>query len=124
MQKQLEMDLRVSITESQYEALKAVAEASGDTLDEYLHSCVIQGIEADSDLYFGRSKAIKESYTNKLATKMGEELTTEELMDLRVILVRFMADKGAHKKIPWLNSRAPKLWDKVDRMYKYKQKYG
>jgi hypothetical protein len=50
---------------------------------------------------------------------MGEELTTEELIDLRVILVRFMADKEAHKKIPRLESRAPKLWDKVDRMYKY-----
>ena len=49
--------------------------------------------------------------------KMGEELTTEELMDLRVILTRFMADKEAHKKIPRLESRAPKLWDKVDRMY-------
>ena len=55
---------------------------------------------------------------------MNEELTIEELMDLRVILVRFMADKEAHKKIPRLESRAPKLWDKVDRMYKYKQKYG
>jgi hypothetical protein len=52
---------------------------------------------------------------------MGEELTTAELMDLRVILDRFMADKEAHKKIPRLESRAPKLWDKVDRMYKYKQ---
>jgi hypothetical protein len=58
----------------------------------------------------------------KLATAMGEELTTQELMDLRVILVRFMADKEAHKKISRLESRAPKLWDKVDRMYKYKQK--
>jgi hypothetical protein len=58
----------------------------------------------------------------KLATAMGEELTTQELMDLRVILVRFMADKEAHKKIPCLENRAPKLWDKVDRMYKYKQK--
>jgi hypothetical protein len=53
---------------------------------------------------------------------MDEELTTEELMDLRVILIRFMADKEAHKKIPRLESRAPKLWDKVDRMFKYKQK--
>ena len=53
---------------------------------------------------------------------MGEELTTQELMDLRVILIRFMADKEAHKKIPRLENRAPKLWDKVDRMYKYKQK--
>jgi hypothetical protein len=53
---------------------------------------------------------------------MGEELTTQELMDLRIILVHFMADKEAHKKIPRLERRAPKLWDKVDRMYKYKQK--
>ena len=53
---------------------------------------------------------------------MGEELTTQELMDLRIILVRFMADKEAHKKIPRLESRAPKLRDKVDRMYKYNQK--
>jgi hypothetical protein len=53
---------------------------------------------------------------------MGEELTTQELMDLRIILVRFMADKEAHKKIPRLETRAPKLWDKIDRMYKCKQK--
>ena len=53
---------------------------------------------------------------------MGEELTTQELMDLRVILVRFMADKEAHKKTPHLESRAPKLWVRVDRIYKYKQK--
>jgi hypothetical protein len=42
---------------------------------------------------------------------MVEELTTEELMDLRVILIHFMADKEAHKKIPWLESSAPKLWE-------------
>jgi hypothetical protein len=53
---------------------------------------------------------------------MVEELTTEELSDLRIILVYFMADKEAHKKIPCLESRAPKLWSKVDRMYEYKQK--
>jgi hypothetical protein len=35
-----------------------------------------------------------------------------------------MVDKEAHKKIPRLESRAPKLWDKVDRMYKYKQKWN
>jgi hypothetical protein len=69
-----------------------------------------------------RAKTSKRSCTNKLATRMDEELTTEELMDLRVILVRFMADKEAHKKIPRLQSRAPKLWDKVDRVYKYRQK--
>lgn len=53
---------------------------------------------------------------------MGEELTIKEIMDLRVILIRFMANKEAHKKIPRLESRAPKLWDKVDRMYKYKKR--
>jgi hypothetical protein len=53
---------------------------------------------------------------------MDEELTTEEFMDLCIILVRFMTDKEAHKKIPRLESRTPKLWDKVDCMYKYKQK--
>jgi hypothetical protein len=52
---------------------------------------------------------------------MGKELTAEELMDFHI---RFMADKEAHKKIPRLESRTPKLWDIVDRMYKYKQKYG
>ena len=43
-------------------------------------------------------------------------------MDLRVILVRFMADKEAHKKIPRLEGRAQQFGTKVDRMYKYKQK--
>jgi hypothetical protein len=41
--KQLEMDLRVRLTESQYEVLKTLANASGDTPDEWLHTCVIQG---------------------------------------------------------------------------------
>jgi hypothetical protein len=40
MQKQIDMDLRIRLTESQYEALKAVAEASGDSLDELAsHLC-------------------------------------------------------------------------------------
>jgi hypothetical protein len=33
-------------------ALKTVVEASGDTLDEWLHTSVIQAIESDVDLYF------------------------------------------------------------------------
>ena len=53
---------------------------------------------------------------------MGEELTTHELMELCITLVCFMADKEVHAKIPRLESRAPKLWDKVDRMYKYKER--
>jgi hypothetical protein len=47
---------------------------------------------------------------------MGEELTIKELMDLRVLLIHLMADKEAHTAVE------SKLWDKVDRMYKYKQK--
>ena len=60
MQKQIEMELKVRLTESQYEVLKTLASASGDTPDEWLQSCVIQGLESDIDLYFGVSKAIKE----------------------------------------------------------------
>jgi hypothetical protein len=52
----------------------------------------------------GKQKLSKKSYTNRLAPTMDEELTSEELMDLRVILVHFMADKEAHKKIPRLAS--------------------
>ena len=69
MQKQLEMDLRVRLTESQYEALKAVAEAAGDTLNEYLHTCVIQGIEADIELYFGPSDSIKDKLYKQLGSR-------------------------------------------------------
>jgi hypothetical protein len=70
MQKQLDMDLRVRITESQYEAMKKVAEASGDTLEEWLHTTVIQGIQSDIDLYF-RSKTIQEKLYKKVGGKYG-----------------------------------------------------
>jgi hypothetical protein len=69
MQKQLEMNLRISITESQYEALKKVAEASGDTLDEWLHTNVIQSIEADIHLYYGTSKSLRKMLLKKLEAK-------------------------------------------------------
>jgi hypothetical protein len=71
MQKELEMDLRIRVTESQYEALKAVAKASGDTLDEWLNSTVIGGIESDIDLYFGKSESIKEKLYKKVGCKYG-----------------------------------------------------
>jgi hypothetical protein len=71
MQKEIEMDLRVSITESQYEALKIVAEASGDTLDEWLHTTVIGGIESDIDLYYGKSENIKEKLYKQVGDKDG-----------------------------------------------------
>jgi hypothetical protein len=71
MQKEIEMDLRVSITESQYEALKIVAEASGDTLDEWLHTTVIGGIESDIDLYYGKSENIKEKLYKQVGGRNG-----------------------------------------------------
>ena len=71
MQKEIDMDLRIRITESQYEALKSVAEASGDTLDEWLHSTVIGGIDSDIDLYFGKSESIKEKLYKKVGGKYG-----------------------------------------------------
>lgn len=72
-EKELEMDLRVRITESQYEAMKKVAEASGDTLDKWLHTCVIQGIESDIDLYYGKSKNISEMLFKKIGSRYGSE---------------------------------------------------
>jgi hypothetical protein len=71
MQKELDLDLRVRITESQYEALKVVAEASGDTLHEWLHSTVIGGIQSDIDLYFGKSESVKEKLYKKVGGKDG-----------------------------------------------------
>jgi hypothetical protein len=71
MQKETDMDLRVHITESQYEALEAVAEASGDTLDEWLHSTVIGGIQSDIDLYFGKSESINKRLYKKVGGRYG-----------------------------------------------------
>jgi hypothetical protein len=71
MQKEIDMDLRVRITESQYEALKSVAEASGDSLDEWIHSTVMGGIQSDIDLYFGKSESIKEKLYKQVGDKDG-----------------------------------------------------
>ena len=51
------MDLRVRLRIA-YEVLKTLVEASWDTLDEYIHSEIIQGIESDIDLYFQKSKNV------------------------------------------------------------------
>jgi hypothetical protein len=71
MQKQLEMDLWVHITESQYEVLKTLANASGDTPDEWLHTTVVGGLESDIDLYFGASKTIKEKLFKMVGINYG-----------------------------------------------------
>ena len=44
-EKELELDLRVQLTESQYEVLKTVANAFGDTPDEWLFTTVIQDLQ-------------------------------------------------------------------------------
>ena len=48
-----------------------VVEASWDTLDEYIHSEIIQGIESDIDLYFQKSKNIKERSYEKVGGRPG-----------------------------------------------------
>jgi hypothetical protein len=49
--------------------MKTVTEASGDTLDEWLHTCVLQGIESDIDLYYGKMGTIKEMLFKKIGIK-------------------------------------------------------
>lgn len=72
MQKEKEMDFQIHLTDSHYEVLKTVSEASGeDTLDEYLHTTVIQGIQSDIDLYFGKSENITEKLYKKLGGRYG-----------------------------------------------------
>lgn len=83
------------------------------------HSMEMRVLNQTSICILEKARVSKKSYTKKLVATMGEELTIKEIMDLRVILIRFMANKEAHKKIPSLENRAPKLWDKIERMYKY-----
>jgi hypothetical protein len=71
MQKEIKMDLRVRITELQYEALRTVAETSGGTLAEWLHATIIGGIESDIDLYYGKSENIKEKLYKQVGDKNG-----------------------------------------------------
>ena len=65
------MALRIRITESQYEALKTVAEASGDSLDKWLHATVIGGIESNIYLYYGNSENIKEKLYKQVGGRNG-----------------------------------------------------
>jgi hypothetical protein len=62
------MDLRVRLRIA-YKVLKTLVEASWDTLDEYIHSEIIRGIESDIDLYFQKSKNIKERLYEKVGGK-------------------------------------------------------
>lgn len=64
------MDLRVRLRVA-YKVLKTIVEASWDTLDESIHSEIIQGIESDIDLYFQKRKNIKERPYEKVGGKRG-----------------------------------------------------
>ena len=50
--------------------MKKVAEASGDTLGEWLHTCVLHGIVSDIDLYYGKMKNIKEVLFKKIGIEI------------------------------------------------------
>ena len=69
IQKQLEMELKVRLTGSQYEALKTLANASGYTPEKWLHDAVVQSLGADIDVYFGTSKTIKEKLFEMVGIK-------------------------------------------------------
>ena len=64
------MDLRVRLRIA-YKVLKTLVEASWNTLDEYIYSEIIRGIESDIDLYFQKSKNIKERLYEKVGGKPG-----------------------------------------------------
>jgi hypothetical protein len=62
----------IDLTEPQYEVLRAVTRASGDTVQEWLQTCVIQGLESDIELYFGTSEAITKDLNSKLQLEKAE----------------------------------------------------
>ena len=64
------MDLRVRLRIA-YKVLETLFEASWDTLDEYIHSEIIHGIDSDIDLYFQKSKNIKERSYEKVGGRPG-----------------------------------------------------
>ena len=66
------MDLRVRLTESQYEVLKTVAKASGDTPDKWLHTAVYRVLNLIWTYILEQAKPSKRSYTKRLAASMDE----------------------------------------------------
>jgi hypothetical protein len=58
--------LKIQLTDPQFEVLKSISELSGDTIDEYLQTVVIQGLQSDIDLYLGHSKNVTEIMYKKL----------------------------------------------------------
>lgn len=66
-------EFQIRLTEPQSEVLKTITELSGDTIDEYLQTVVIQGLQSDIDLYLGNSKNIQEIMYKKLGIRPFEK---------------------------------------------------
>jgi hypothetical protein len=60
-------------------SVKKLAIGNGDTINEYLQTVVIQGLQSDIDLYLGHSKNVTEIMLKKLGIKpFGKEEEEEE----------------------------------------------
>jgi hypothetical protein len=59
-------EFQIRLTDPQYEVLRTITELSGDSIDEYLQTVVIQGLQSDIDLYLGNSKNVTEIMYKKL----------------------------------------------------------
>jgi hypothetical protein len=72
-------EFQIRLTEPQYEVLKTIAELSGDSIDEYLQTVVIQGLQSDIELYLGNSKNVTEIMYKKLGFRpFGKEEEEEK----------------------------------------------
>jgi len=62
------MDFNIYLKDSEVEVLEAVAEAAGESVDTWIRTTVIEGLQSDIEHYFGRSKTITEKLNKKLDT--------------------------------------------------------
>lgn len=70
-------NFRVRLTDSQYEVLKKVIESSRDTLEEWLHSTVIGGLETDIDLFWGQQKHQRKAVQNGWHQAMSKKVISK-----------------------------------------------
>lgn len=60
------VDFNLHLKDSEVEVLQAVAEAAGETVDTWIRTTVLEGLQSDIEHYFGRSKNITEKLNKKL----------------------------------------------------------
>jgi hypothetical protein len=60
------MDFNIYLKDSEVDVLNAIAEAAGESVDTWIRTTVIEGLQSDIEHYFGRSKTIKEKLNKKL----------------------------------------------------------